>query len=553
MQFIRKAGRASAAAALGILAVAAATSAAAAPPGWIATETKADGPVEGATQLLGDLTKIYRDPLHIVVTLKLRNEANLDAYLVRTHTLGDSMYGQTLTESEFVDQYGPTQQQVDAVASYLQKVGLKNINWSANRLQVYADALPWLMGIAFGYGTSSGIWKSSGHVVVTNNEDASVPASLSQVQSIIGLSTAHVANKMIMRPTAAAAAGSVGHVPTDFPSIYNALGVASASTVPVAVVASGNLLQVEADLRAYEAQNGLPVVPLTFLPQEIVGTDTSGLDEWDLDTQTITSMAGNVSHLYVYNAASLSDADLTTTYNQIVIDNFAKVISISLGECERGPHSDGSMAADDTIFKEAMAQGQTFFVSSGDGGANTGCGAQQGLTKQVAYPASSPYVVAVGGTTLSTTGTTVYGSETAWGKSGGGTSSFESPGAAQAAAKGVTKREVPDVAMDADPNSGAIIVYNGGSLQVGGTSLASPMAAGAWARVLGTHPTVGTAAPAFYTAASKSPAPFHDITSGTNCVGLVCLLNPNYKAGTGYDEVTGIGSLNVGLLNTAIK
>ena len=106
--------------------------------------------------------------------------------------------------------------------------------------------------------------------------------------------------------------------------------------------------------------------------------------------------------------------------------------------------------------------------------------------------------------------------------------------------------------MDADPNSGAIIIVNGASLQVGGTSLAAPLSTGTWARVESAHAKAyGFAAPLIYATIGKTPTPFHDVTSGGN--GLLGTGTFGYSAKAGYDEVTGWGTFDVGNFNAVVQ
>ena len=163
-------------------------------------------------------------------------------------------------------------------------------------------------------------------------------------------------------------------------------------------------------------------------------------------------------------------------------------------------------------------------VSSGDAGYG------------VEYPAASPNVVAVGGTTLTVNGGASYswGGETAWVDGGSGCSAYESKPALQNDA-GCSKRTVVDVSADADPNTGAAVYATYGStgwVQVGGTSLASPLIAAVYA--LSGNTSNGTA-PYGNTAA------LHDVTGGSNggCSrAYLC------TAGVGYDGPTGLGTPN---------
>ena len=200
---------------------------------------------------------------------------------------------------------------------------------------------------------------------------------------------------------------------------------------------------------------------------------------------------------------------------------------MSLGECETSAQSDGSAAAQDQIFQQAVAQGQTFSISTGDSGADE-CGTG-GTTPS--WPAASQYVVAVGGTTLNAS-TTTWNSATVWISGGGSSSTFEPQPSWQNGVAPGSKRGLPDIAYDADPNSGSKIIVSGATQQYGGTSLSAPLFAGAWARVIAIKGSgVGFAAPLLYQLAASD---FHDITSGNN---------GGETAGVGYDLASGRGEL----------
>ena len=543
----RRTGRSRPAMAVGIgmgLGMAALSLGATAQASWLNTASRTYA-LENAVQL-GALPE--SGTLRVALGLKLQNESALDGFLARSHTLYDRDYGATLSGEEFVSKYAPSQRQVDTVTAYLRRAGFSNIEVSANRLLVTAEARPSQIEAAF--STRLRQFSLAGRKVFANTADVLIPDTLAGlVHAVLGLQNVDQARPMLAFPDATPLASTTGHNPTAFAAIYDALGVATGGGTDIAIISDGNLTQTVTDLQAFESQNGITPVPLHFVPAEVNGTDTSGVVEWDLDSQSSIGIAGTVRNLYFYNAASLGDADLAVAYNKAVSDNIVKGINVSLGICEKSPHNSGAMATDDNIFKQAVAQGQTFFVSSGDGGAKTGCSGHTGLTKQVSYPASSPYVVAVGGTTLSTNGN-VWAGETAWSGSGGGVSVYEAAPTWQKSVTGSSFREVPDVAMDADPNSGAILVNNGSTVQVGGTSLAAPLSTGTWARVQSSHSnTLTFAAPLIYAAVGKTPVPYHDVTSGSNGSGL---LGGGYSAKAGYDEVTGWGSFEVANFNTVV-
>ena len=112
------------------------------------------------------------------------------------------------------------------------------------------------------------------------------------------------------------------------------------------------------DLRVAESVNHLPQVPAQVVQVGLASPDTAGLDEWDLDTQMSTGMAGNVAKLIIYDTTSLTDSDVALMFNKFTHQNIAKAGSASFGLCETFAFLDGSMLADDQVFLEAAAQGK---------------------------------------------------------------------------------------------------------------------------------------------------------------------------------------------------
>ena len=206
----------------------------------------------------------------------------------------------------------------------------------------------------------------------------------------------------------------------------------------------------------------------------------------------------------------------------------------------------GEQALDSYFATPTGHQGVTFVAASGDeGGYSVDNSGNPTTTPGILYPAASPNVLAAGGTTLNLNADSSYNSETAWSGSGGGTSLYEPEPVYQQGVQTTGFRTVPDVAFDADPNTGVAVYdsYNntdnsGPWVEVGGTSLAAPSWAALIAiadqgRVLAGSTTLdgpSQALPALY---AVSPTDFNDITSGSNGV---------FTAGPGYDEVTGLGS-----------
>lgn len=299
------------------------------------------------------------------------------------------------------------------------------------------------------------------------------------------------------------------------------------------------------DLHKFDQFFGLPDPPsfmkvnqtggTTLPPANVAGFATEeALDiEW---AHVVAPMAS----IILVEATTASDSDLIQTAVPTAASlPGVSVVSMSFG----GPEFSGETSLDSIFQTPAGHQGVTFLASTGDNGEPGG------------YPAYSPNVVAVGGTTLNVDSSGNYLGETGWSGSGGGISQFESQPNYQ---KGVvtqstTQRTIPDVSMDADPNTGVAVFdsFDNGAAtpweQVGGTSLACPLWAGIIAitnqdrvRVgLGTLDGPTQTLPMIY---SLPESDFHDITSGNN----------GFPAGPGYDLVTGRGSPNAPLLIPAL-
>jgi kumamolisin len=242
----------------------------------------------------------------------------------------------------------------------------------------------------------------------------------------------------------------------------------------------------------------------------------------------------------VYAAQSLAYSNLDTAFQTVISDMQSGVaiteVSISLGSCESSVPT-GELSTDDNFFATMSSLGATVLVSSGDSGSDE-CGDGSATP---AFFSTSPNVTAVGGTTLNLDGNDNITSETGWSGSGGGVSTvFATP--SYQSGLGYSNRAVPDVAADADPNTGVLIILNGQSEQIGGTSLAAPTWAGLLALANGGRIAAGGASLGALNATLyglNGTANFNDITSGSNGA---------YTAATGYDLVTGLGSPAFGTL-----
>ncbi|MHA6206244.1 protease pro-enzyme activation domain-containing protein [Dyella soli] len=540
-----------------------------------------------------DSTKV----LHVAVSLNLRNADQLQAFNKSLNTPGSANYHQFLTPAQFKATYAPTDAQVQSVVTHLQQSGFINITVSPNNTLVYADGNAAVVSKAFNATMKS--YTENGKLKFGNDSDAMVPQALSGiVGAVTGLqnvSVKHPLSHIGAQISSTAPMGTqsgptnVLHPPTQFPLIYDAGNTPTAYNTTVGIITWGDLTQTLADLNTMTTVNGLnpvntKVVKVTLSGERDFSDDPNGDGEWNLDSQTIIGTSGGVKQLVFYTAANglygpyddeLTDAGITAAYNQAVVDNIAKVINVSLGEDETASHEAGNQAADDAIFAQAVAQGQTFSVSSGDQGVYTATGGEfetnAGVvlpapfslgTYSSSEPATSPNVVAVGGTQVTTNGTT-YAGEVTWNDgiadagdgnnriwaTGGGLSLFEAAPAWQASALGATARQVPDIAFDASSVTGAVIYIGGQKYGVGGTSLASPIFVGTFARAQTyANNSIGFPASNMYRDFPTHPSALHDVTSGNNGV-WVAGTTYGYNAAAGWDYTTGFGSLDISAFN----
>ena len=325
------------------------------------------------------------------------------------------------------------------------------------------------------------------------------------------------------RPALSRYATPSGYGPSDLRSAYKVTGTGS-SSYTIAIVDAYGYPNAESDLATYRSQYGLPActtangcfqkVNQSGVAGNYPRTDTGWDQEQALDLDMASAMCPDCKILLV-QASTSSLSNLATAVNTAVSLG-ADAVSNSYGGGESGTQS----------YEGAWNHpGVAVTVSSGDNGYG------------VEFPASSPHVTAVGGTSLTKASNTRGWSETAWNGAGSGCSTVYAKPSWQTDAL-CAKRTVADVSAIADPNTG-VAVYGpttsrrSGWMVFGGTSVASPLIAGIYA-VQGGTATYGSD-PYSHTSA------LFDVTSGSNgsCGGTYLC-----TAGTGYDGPTGLGTPN---------
>jgi kumamolisin len=349
------------------------------------------------------------------------------------------------------------------------------------------------------------------------------------------------------RAGARAATSSTSYTPPQVATLYDFPTGVDGSGECIALIELGGGFN-QTDLSNYWSQLGLSTTPNVSAVSVGNGSnsptgDANGPDgEVMLDIEVAGSIAPGAKIVAYF--AENTDAGFLNAITTAVHDttNNPSIVSISWG----GPESSWTqqaMTSMDEAFQSAAAMGVTITVAAGDNGSTDGV--TDGL-QHVDFPASSPNVLACGGTTLNGSGTTIT-SETVWnesanneGATGGGVSGFFAIPSYQSNANvpassnpaGFAGRGVPDVAGDADPTTGYDTLVDGQSGVIGGTSAVAPLWAGLIALInQSIGKPVGFINPLLYSAPESTD--FHDITSGNNGY---------YSAGPGWDACTGLGS-----------
>jgi subtilase family serine protease len=451
---------------------------------------------------------------------------------------------------------------------------------------------------------------------------ASLPARLSPaVQSVLGIDGAGAPQPLLVRPHAGAAGplpvtahvatggaqpcataqagapGQFAYTADQIASAYGFTGLYASGDLGQGVTVAVYELEPDdpSDIAAYQACYGTHAA-ISY--DEVDGGAGSGpgAGEAALDIENLIGLAPDVNVIVYQGPNSDSGAPGSgpyDTFSAIINQDRANVISVSWGECEAMLGATDALA-EDTLFQQAAVQGQTVIAASGDSGAED-CdsgGPRPHTELAVDDPSSQPFVTGVGGTSLSALGPRP--SETVWnsagsgsasppqsqpGAGGGGVSALWPMGPAQldaapslgvrtaVAAAGATCdaasgycREVPDVAADADPNTGYLIYWNGadqvagqpsGWQGIGGTSAAAPVWAAVLALADGSQACdgapLGYVEPALYRAAGTDyAADFNDVTTGNN--DFTQTNEGRFAATAGYDLASGLGSPNAAAL-----
>lgn len=576
-------------------------------------------------------------PISARVYLAPRHKRQLDAMVAAVSNPASPQYRHFLTPQQYQQRFGPSTQQVAAVSRWLTGAGLKvTAVANGNRYLVVSGTAA---QAERAFATDLRSFRHGNRTDRAPARDLSVPKNLgSMVLGVAGLNEApHTVSPAAAPPPAGFRNARpcsryygqltakyqadyqtplpkfqgkyrdyavCGYTPRQLRSAYGVTGSGlSGEGVTVAITDAYAAPTILSDANTYATRHGdeafdhgqfsqsLPKQP--FRKQDDCGP-SGWYGEETLDVEAVHGMAPGANVIY-YASRSCYDNDFLDTLARVVDDNEATIVSNSWSDVESN-ETVATIRAYEAIFEQGAVQGIGFFFSSGDSGDELASTGQM----QPDYPASDPYVTAVGGTSLAVGQGGSYQFEAGWGTdkynlssdghrwvptsppflygAGGGFSTlFPRPAYQRGVvpASSPSGRAVPDIAMDADPNTGMLIGetqtfpdgVSYGEFRLGGTSLASPLMAGMQA--LATQQAgsrLGFANPAIYQLAGQHSTALRDITgkhdgaatvrpdfvNGVNADdGIVYSVrtfgdDSSLATSKGWDDVTGTGTPNGG-------
>jgi len=506
--------------------------------------------VDGQARFVGRLPA--EKSMRLVVVLPIRDQAALDQFLKDLYDPQSPSYRRYLNVEEFTERFGPTQENYDAVLHWAEASGLTVVGTSRNRMNV--DVTGPVATIESALHVKMGLYQhpTENRSFYAPDREPSVDLPF-QLWHVAGLDNYSIPHPALTRNSLAVKSlATTGSCPeesfcgSDMRAAYYA-----GSTLTGAGQTLGLLEYVGTDLQDlatyYSNTDQINTVPITLLSTDGTPASCSYPDcddtEQTLDMTQSLGMAPGMSGLVMY----VGSTDVA------ILNAMATAVPLNAQLSSSWTWYPADPGTDDPYFQEFAAQGQNYFQAAGDGGA-WGSGAE-------IYPAEDPFVTAVGGTDLETTGPGgAWSSETAWADGGGGISPdklgipfWQTTTASNCSNCSDNYRNAPDVSANADFTFYVCADQNGCTANYwGGTSFAAPMWAGYLAlanqqAAANGKPVLGFINPALYDLGlgSSYDTDFHDITSG----------NTGFPATPGYDLATGWGSPNgsnliAGLLST---
>jgi kumamolisin len=516
---------------------------------------------EGA-RLIGDV-----DPKEVIeITVRVRSRSSEDrAALLANISNQLPAQRQYLTREELANRFGANQADLDKVAAYARENGLTVTSTSVARRTVMVKGT--IANLVKAFPTELKQYDSDEGKFRGRTGALQIPEELSGiVEAIFGFDNRRQARAhSILRlggkiKPFRAGAQDPTFTPPQVASLYDFPSNADGTGQCIGILEFGGGYDTT-DLQTYFSGLGINLPQITTVSVDGVANNPNSPNPDDndadgevmLDIEVAGSVAPNAQ--FVVYFAPFTEQGWVDVLSTAVADTINKpsILSVSWGFAESNDiWTQQAMDAVNTSLQEAGLAGITVCCASGDDGSEDDI--PDGKA-HVDFPAASPYILACGGTTLTASSNqTSIASETVWndgtrsqgeGTTGGGVSELTPVPAWQANAgvppsvnTGFNGRGVPDVAGDADPNTGYKVRVHGQNGTCGGTSAVAPLYAALVALLnqeLGT--AVGFLNPLLYV--SPAASAFHDITQGTNDpTGNI----GGYPAGVGWDACTGLGS-----------
>jgi len=463
-----------------------------------------------------------------------------------------------LTREEFARLHGASAADLKKIGAFAGEHGLKVVSEDRARRTVKLSGTVQAFTAAFGatlrrYEHPSGTYRC-------RTGSLTIPGSLqSIVEGVFGLDNRPQAKAHFRlrkkTPGIRAQAAAVSYSPLQVAHAYAFPSGATGAGQCIGVIELGGGYNT-ADLASFFGNLGITTPKVTAVSVDGATNaptgDPSGPDgevELDIEVAGAVAPGAQIAAYFAPNTDQGFIDAITTAVHDATLK--PSVVSISWG----GPENSWTEQARNALnsaCQDASTMGVTVLAASGDDGASDG---SSNGAPTVDFPAASPYVLGCGGTKLTLSGGSIAG-EQAWnelssgeGATGGGVSevfalpSYQQTAKVPKAPNGFVGRGVPDVAGDADPETGYNVVVDGQQTVIGGTSAVAPLWAGLLALInqsLGKN--VGYVNPLLYSANAQET--FHDVTSGTN---------GDYSAGAGWDACTGLGTPDGAALVTALR
>jgi kumamolisin len=477
-------------------------------------------------------------------------DEQIEATLIlrRRAPVPDEVLVNPIRRDEFVRLYGADPADADAVVAEVEAAGahVLDVDLGERRIRIKGSAsiVQSLFGTTLENVTHE--HPDGGRVSFRQRGGSlSLPDAMHQrIVAVLGLDDRPQARAHFVAVPAAAAATS--YTPLQIGAAYDFPTGTDGSGRTIAIIELGGGFDT-ADLDSYFSGLSLATPKVTAVGVDGAanqpGGDPNGSDgEVLLDIEVVGALAPKADIL-VYFAPN-TDAGFVDAVTRAAHANpTPDAISISWGESEDSWTAQARSALDQALV-DAAALGVTVTAAAGDDGSSDRA---QDAKPHVDFPASSPHILACGGTSLTTgpdgrvTAETVWNDGAGRGATGGGVSdafgmpSWQSGVDVPATASGFAGRGVPDVAGDADPQTGYRVRVDGTDTVIGGTSAVAPLWAALAARLTeATGARTGLLQPKLYAGATASAtaAGFRDIVSGNNGA---------YRAGPGWDACTGLG------------